>query len=54
MVYAEEYGKGNVLWPLRMALSGQDKSIDPFTICYVLGKDESSVRIKRACETLNA
>jgi glutamyl-tRNA synthetase len=45
MPYAEANGKGNVLWPLRMTLSGQEKSIDPFTICYVLGLEEVCVRI---------
>jgi glutamyl-tRNA synthetase len=44
--YAEQHGKGNVLWPLRMTLSGQEKSIDPFTICYILGKEETLARIK--------
>ena len=52
MPYAEEVGKGNVLWPLRMALSGQEKSVDPFTICYVLQKEESIRRIKDICHKL--
>jgi glutamyl-tRNA synthetase len=54
MVYAEEHGKGNVLWPLRMSLSGQEKSVDPFTICFILGKDESLVRITNACNSLSS
>ncbi len=45
MPYAESNGKGNVLWPLRMTLSGQEKSVDPFTICYVLGLEEVCSRI---------
>lgn len=49
MPYAEEVGKGNVLWPLRMSLSGQEKSVDPFTILYVLGLEESKARIEAAC-----
>jgi hypothetical protein len=53
MSYAEEHGKGNVLWPLRMTLSGQEKSVDPFTICYVLGKDEVVIRIEKACQLLS-
>lgn len=53
MGYAEEHGKGNVLWPLRMTLSGQEKSVDPFTICYVLGKDEVVIRIEKACQLLS-
>lgn len=52
MPYAEIQGKGNVLWPLRMTLSGQEKSVDPFTICYVLGKEEVSVRISSVVSVL--
>ncbi|MCX6716866.1 MAG: glutamate--tRNA ligase [Candidatus Taylorbacteria bacterium] len=50
--YAEEKGKGNVLWPLRFALSGQDKSPDPFTLASILGKEESLLRIKNAISLL--
>lgn len=52
MPFAEEKGKGNVLWPLRVTLSGQEKSIDPFTIIYVLGKDEACARIDAMCHKL--
>lgn len=54
MPYAEVHGKGNVLWPLRMSLSGQEKSVDPFTICYVLGKDEVKERLMSACKALDS
>lgn len=54
MPYAEANGKGNVLWPLRMSLSGQEKSVDPFTICYVLGKEEVKARIEEACKALGS
>lgn len=54
--YAEEKGRGSVLWPLRYALSGRDKSPDPFTliqiITQVLGKDEAISRITRAHDLL--
>lgn len=43
--YAEEVGRGNVLWPLRYVLSGKDKSPDPFTLAFVLGKRETLTRI---------
>jgi glutamyl-tRNA synthetase len=43
--YAEANGKGNVLWPLRVALTGQEKSPDPFTSAYILGKKEALLRI---------
>jgi glutamyl-tRNA synthetase len=52
MSYAELVGKGSVLWPLRYALSGKDKSPDPFTLLDILGKDESVTRVKRAVELL--
>ncbi len=46
--YAEEQGKGNVLWPFRMALTGMERSPDPFTIAEVLGKEETLSRLKIA------
>ena len=45
--YAEGEGKGNVLWPLRVALSGRDKSPDPFEIAAILGKEHTINRIKK-------
>jgi nondiscriminating glutamyl-tRNA synthetase len=50
--YAEEKGKGNVLWPMRYGLSGQDKSPDPFIISEILGKEESIQRLQAAYEIL--
>ena len=43
--YAEAEGRGNVLWPLRYALSGRDKSPDPFQLAGILGKAEVLARI---------
>ncbi len=43
--YAEKVGRGNVLWPLRYSLSGKEKSPDPFTLAFVLGKKETLLRI---------
>ena len=40
--------RGVVLWPLRVALSGQKASPDPFDIADVLGKEESLRRIDLA------
>lgn len=45
MPYAEEVGKGNVLWPLRIALSGREKSPDPFELATILGKEKTLQRI---------
>lgn len=39
---------GSVLWPLRFALSGRDKSPDPFDIASALGKKKTLDRINRA------
>jgi glutamyl-tRNA synthetase len=44
----EKGGRGAVLWPLRYALSGQEKSPDPFTLVSILGKEESLSRITTA------
>lgn len=52
MKYAEEEGKGNVLWPLRYALSGLEKSPDPLSLLKILGKEESEKRIRRAIKIL--
>ncbi len=52
MKLAEEKGKGNVLWPLRVTLSGKEKSPDPFTLLSILGKEISLERIKSGIEIL--
>jgi glutamyl/glutaminyl-tRNA synthetase len=51
--YAEEKGKGNVLWPMRFALTGRDKSPDPFISASILGKEESIERLKNAIALLD-
>ena len=51
--YAESEGKGEVLWPLRVALSGKEKSPDPFTLVDILGKTESLKRIEDAILSLS-
>jgi len=50
--YAEEEGRGAVLWPLRVALSGRQKSPDPFTLIHILGRTEAVQRLKKACDTI--
>lgn len=49
---AEELGKGEVLWPLRVALSGRERSPDPFTIAFILGQTETLARITTACDKI--
>lgn len=43
---------GNVLWPLRVALSGMEKSASPFELLWALGKAESLKRIDHALQIL--
>ncbi|HVB20249.1 MAG TPA: glutamate--tRNA ligase family protein [Candidatus Paceibacterota bacterium] len=45
-------GRGAVLWPLRYALSGQERSPDPFTLISILGSMESVSRIQKAIAIL--
>lgn len=51
--YATEQGRGAVLWPLRYSLSGREKSPDPFTLIFILGRDESISRIQKAIQKLS-
>ena len=46
--YAEKEGKSFVLWPLRVALSGCDKSPGPFIIAQAIGKRRTLKRIQKA------
>lgn len=46
--YAEDKGRGDVLWPLRVCLSGKEKSPDPFMLAYILGKEETVQRLVNA------
>ncbi|MEI6660453.1 MAG: hypothetical protein WCK91_03480, partial [bacterium] len=50
--YAEEVGRGDILWPMRFSLSGREKSPDPFTLAEVLGKEETLARLSAAIEIL--
>lgn len=46
--FATEVGRGLILWPMRVALSGKEKSPDPFTLAQILGKEETLSRLKTA------
>ncbi|MBU6321255.1 MAG: glutamate--tRNA ligase [Patescibacteria group bacterium] len=53
----EAVGKGSrgaFLWSLRYALSGSERSPDPFTIIYILGADEALSRLRHALALLGA
>ena len=45
-------GRGAVLWPLRYALSGQERSPDPFTLISILGHEEAISRVGKAIAIL--
>lgn len=46
-------GKGNVLWPVRVALSGKQNSPDPYDIAVALGKEEVAARLSQAIAKLS-
>ncbi len=48
-----EGGKGDFLWPLRVALTGVQHSPSPFDVAWVLGKEESLKRITDAIKKLS-
>jgi nondiscriminating glutamyl-tRNA synthetase len=50
MAAADPKNRGELLWPLRVALSGKEKSPAPWEIAWVVGKIESAERIKKALE----
>ena len=54
MAFANLEGRGEVLWPLRAALSGRDKSPGPFELMAVLGKEETLKRIEMAMKKLES
>ncbi len=57
---SEKFGKkikdtedrGYLLWPLRVALTGQESSASPFEIAEILGKEQTLKRINQAKELL--
>lgn len=53
LIENEDLDNGSTLWPLRVALSGQEKSPGPFQIAWVLGKEETINRIKKAVNLLS-
>jgi len=44
--------RGKLLWPLRVALTGREKSPGPFEIAEILGREESLKRIEKAKKLL--
>lgn len=52
IVSENNLSNGDVFWPVRYALSGEEKSPPPQELATVLGKQESVNRIKKAVELL--
>ncbi len=52
MTLTKDYGVGDLLWPLRVALSGKQASPGPFEILEILGKQESIRRLETAIKKL--
>jgi glutamyl-tRNA synthetase len=46
------FGTGEILWPLRVALSGREASPGPFEIAEILGKNKTIQRVKDAVNKL--
>lgn len=53
MPEAEKRGRGQLLWPLRVALSGAKNSAGPFEIMDIIGKSEILKRLEIAKEKLS-
>lgn len=52
--YAEQIGRGELLWPIRIALTGREQSADPFTVISIIGRDAAITRIKIACDRMRS
>ena len=52
MPLTEVWGRGELLWPLRAALSGKTASPGPFEIMEILGKDETLHRVEIAVKKI--
>jgi glutamyl/glutaminyl-tRNA synthetase len=48
MPLTKKYGSGELLWPLRAALTGHQASPSPFEVAEVLGKEKTLKRIREA------
>lgn len=52
VVASGEFSNGDVFWPVRVALTGLERSPSPAECLWVLGKEESLRRLSRASELL--
>ena len=49
---ASKIGNGSFFWPLRVALSGKEKSPDPISLMLYFGKEQTLVRLNNAKNAL--
>lgn len=49
---SNEKGRGDVLWPMRVALTGREQSPGPFEVASVIGKEETIARLQKAHDSL--
>ena len=54
MDLAEKLGRGEVLWPLRVAVSGRGASPGPIEVIEVLGKEKALERIEIALQKISS
>lgn len=52
LIASKGWGNGDTLWPLRVALSGQEKSPTPFDLLEAYGKNRSTERLDHAIGAL--
>lgn len=50
LIEKEKIGAGDILWPLRYALTAEEKSPSPFEVAWTLGKDKSIERIRKTID----
>ena len=53
-IVEKQWTNGDTLWPMRVALSGQEKSPTPFELAVALGKDRSIARLDSAIAYLKS
>lgn len=52
LIAEKGWGNGDTLWPVRVALSGLEKSPSPFELVETLGKERSLARLEQAIDKL--
>jgi len=50
--YASLEGRGELLWPMRVALTGLERSPDPFTVAYIIGQSDTLTRLQSAYDQI--